>query len=182
MKTALWKFDNQFYDPGRGIALRAIWYFICAIFFRNPLNPVISLKALLLRSFGAKVGKGVVLKSAINIKYPWNIEIGDHTWIGENAWLDSLDKIKIGSNVCISQGAYLCTGSHDYKKGTFDLIVKPIVVEDGVWVGAKAVICPGITLGSHCVVTAGSVVTRDAEPYTVYQGNPAVPVRKRISS
>ena len=74
----------------------------------------------------------------------------------------------------------MCTGNHNYKKQSFDLIVKPIIIEDGVWVGAKAVVCPGVTLRTHSVITAGSVVTKNTEPYTIYQGNLAVQVKKRI--
>lgn len=133
-----------------------------------------------MRFFGARIGRDVRLKPSINVKYPWHLEIGDYTWIGEKVWLDSLALIRIGKNVCISQGAYLCTGNHDYNKETFDLIINPIIIEDGVWVGAKATICPGVTLKTHSVITAGSVVTKDTEPYTIYRGNPAEPIRKRI--
>jgi len=180
MKTDLAKFQNTSYKPGRGFIIRGIWFVKNVLLVQNPLNPFSNLKVLLLKLFGAKIGKSIVLKPSINIKYPWNIEISDHSWIGDGVWLDSLEKIKIGSNVCISQGAYLCTGNHDYTKEAFDLIVKPIVIEDGVWVGAKAVICPGVTLKSHSVITAGSVVTADTEPYTIYQGNPAKPIRIRV--
>jgi len=77
----------------------------------------------------------VVFKPSINVKYPWKLEIGDHSWIGEGAWLDSLAPIRIGSNCCISQGVYFCTGNHDWTDPAFGLIVKPIVIEDGAWVG-----------------------------------------------
>lgn len=86
----------------------------------------------------------------------------------------------MATNICISQGAYLLTGNHNYKKESFDLFIKPIVIEDGVWDSAKAIICPGIILKSHSVITVGSVVSKDTEPYTIYQGNPAVPIGKRV--
>jgi len=180
MNVNLSKFNNSWYDPGRSFIIRAFWYVLNVLLMKNHLNPSSEIKVFLLKLFGAKIGKGVVCKPGIDIKYPWNVEIGDYTWIGENAWLDSLDKIRIGNNVCISQGAYLCTGNHDYKKETFDLIVSPITIEDGVWVGAKAIVCPGVTLKTHSVLTSGTVVTSDAEPYTIYQGNPSRPIRKRI--
>jgi len=134
---------------------------------------------MLLRMFGAKVGKGCMLKPSINIKFPWNIEIGDYCWIGENAWLDSLGKIYIGNNVCISQGAYVCTGNHDWNDPAFGLIVRPVVLEDGVWVGARSVILPGVTVGTSAVIGAGSVVTTDAKPNRIYAGNPAVDKKER---
>jgi putative colanic acid biosynthesis acetyltransferase WcaF len=115
----------------------------------------------------------------VNVKYPWNLSIGDEVWIGENVWLDSLVMITIGSNVCLSQGAVLLTGSHNYKKTSFDLITGPIVLEDGVWIGAGAIVNQGITARSHAVLAAGSVATKNLEAYSIYQGNPAVKIRTR---
>jgi len=100
-------------------------------------------------------------------------------WIGENAWLDSLATIKIGSHVCISQGAYLCTGNHDWSDPAFGLIIKPIIIEDGAWIGARAVVLPGVSVASHAVVTAGSVLSQTTEPYVIYAGNPASAIKKR---
>jgi putative colanic acid biosynthesis acetyltransferase WcaF len=130
--------------------------------------------------FGAKIGTGVVIKPGVNIKYPWFLEMGDHCWIGEEVWIDNLALVSIGNNVCLSQGAYLLTGSHDYKKRSFDLITKPIVLEDGVWIGAKATVCPGITCHAHSVLAVGSIATSDLEPYSIYQGNPAIKKRERV--
>lgn len=146
----------------------------------NPLNPISSVKVRLLRCFGAKIGKGVVIKPSVNIKYPWNLSIGDYTWIGENVWIDNLVQVTIGSNVCVSQGAMLLCGNHNYKKSTFDLMVGKIVLEDGCWVGAQSVVCPGITLHSHAVLGVASVANKNLDAYTIYQGNPAHMVRKRI--
>lgn len=148
----------------------------------NPLNPFSGLKVILLRLFGAKVGKGVVIKPNINIKYPWLLEIGDYTWIGERAWIDNLAQVKIGKNCCISQGAMLLCGNHNYKKPTFDLIVKPITLEDGAWVGALSVVCPGVTIKSHAILTVQSVAAETLEPFALYKGNPAVRIRERVIS
>ncbi len=137
MPVDLSTFDNFWYRPGRGLFIRILWHFINALFVYNHWNLSSGLKVKMLRLFGAKIGTGVVLKPGINVKYPWNLEIGDCSWIGENAWLDSLAPIKIGNNACISQGTYFCTGNHDWTDPAFGLIVKPIVVEDGAWVGAK---------------------------------------------
>lgn len=161
------------------MAIVALWFFMNAFLFQNRFNPSSKIKTLLLRLFGAKIGKGVIFKPSLNVKYPWNLEIGDYSWIGEKTWLDSLAPIIIGKHVCISQGAYLCTGNHDWTDPYFGLIVKPIIVENGVWVGAQTVILPGVTLATHSVVSAGSVVTKDTEPYMIYAGNPATKVKKR---
>ncbi|MEQ8552207.1 MAG: putative colanic acid biosynthesis acetyltransferase [Cyclobacteriaceae bacterium] len=178
MKTDLSKYDNSWFNPGNGLK-RTLWYFTNILFFKNAWNPSSGLKVLLLRLFGAKIGKGVRINPSVNIKYPWYLEVGDHAWIGENTWIDNLTTVKIGSNCCLSQGALLLTGNHDYKKSTFNLIVKPIVLEDGAWVGAKAVVCPGVTMKSHSILSVGSTATKDLEPYGIYQGNPAVKVRER---
>ena len=179
VEVKLSAFDNSWYNPGRGFIIRIAWHFANALLLQNPLNPSSCLKIVVLRLFGAKIGEGVVLKPSINVKYPWNLEIGDYSWVGENAWLDSLAFIKIGSNSCISQGVYFCTGNHDWTDPAFGLIVKPITVEDGAWVGARATVLPGVTVRSHSIVAAGSVIGKDTEPYKIYAGNPAVAVKER---
>ena len=179
MAVDLSSFNNSWYYPGRGILVRTLWHLINALFLQNPLNHSSRIKIVILRLFGARIGEGVVLKPSINVKYPWNLEIGDYSWIGENAWLDSLALIKIGSNACISQGVYFCTGNHDWTDPAFGLVVKPIVIEDGAWVGARATVLPGVTVRSHSIVAAGSVIAKDTEPYMIYAGNPAVAVKER---
>jgi len=173
MKVDLGRYDNRGYRPGARLLGRALWYLVNALLFHSWLHLGSGFKCRLLRLFGARVGRGAVIKPRVNVKYPWHLEIGDQVWIGEGAWLDSLGKITIGSNVCISQGAYLLTGNHDYGDPSFGLIVKPIVIEDGAWVGARAVICPGVRVGRQAVVTVGSVLTGDAEADGIYRGNPA---------
>jgi len=137
------------------------------------------MKILLLKLFGASVGNGVVIKPNVNIKYPWFLRIGDYSWIGEDVWIDNLAKVEIGSHVCISQGAFLLCGNHDYTKPSFDLMVKPIIIEDGVWVGAKSVVCPGVTCFSHAILSVGSIATKNLEAYSIYQGNPAQKIKER---
>ena len=142
--------------------------------------PFSIVKIFWLRLFGAKVGNGVVIKPSVNIKYPWNLQLGKNVWIGEKVWIDNLSKVLIKDNVCISQGAFLLCGNHNYKKETFDLVVEEILLEEGVWIGAKSVVCPGITCKSHSILTVGSVATKDLEPYSIYQGNPAIKIRDRM--
>lgn len=178
-KTNLSRFDNSWYHPGAGAIKRTLWFCVNAVFFTTYF-PFSRFKRALLRMFGAKVGKGVVLKPSINIKYPWRLEIGDHAWIGEKVWIDNLVTVKIGNNACVSQGAMLLTGNHNYKKSTFDLLTGEIIIEEGAWVGAQSVVCPGVTCASHSVLSVGSVAVKDLEPYGIYQGNPAVKVRDRV--
>jgi putative colanic acid biosynthesis acetyltransferase WcaF len=164
----------------KSFLIRVMWYITNNLLFRSYAIPINNLKRFFLRIFGAKVGRGVVIKPGVNIKYPWLLELGDHVWIGEGVWIDNLTNINIGCNVCISQGAMLLTGNHDYKKISFDLILKPITLEDGVWIGAKSIVCPGVICFTHSILTAGSIATHSIEPYSVYQGNPAVKIRERI--
>ncbi|WP_114781608.1 WcaF family extracellular polysaccharide biosynthesis acetyltransferase [Botryobacter ruber] len=178
-KVDLSSYDNSWYSPGGTSSKRIVWFIVNALFLINPLNPSSGIKVWLLRLFGARIGKGVVIKPGVNIKYPWLLQIGDYVWIGENVWIDNLTWVKIEDHVSISQGAMLLTGSHDYKKTTFDLQVGNITLEQGAWIGAKATICPGVTCGSHSVLAVGSVATRNLEPYTIYQGNPAIAKRAR---
>lgn len=178
-KTDLGSFSNDWYQPGNPVK-RFFWYFFNVVFLLNPLNPFSGLKKFVLRLFGAKIGKGTLIKPRVNVKYPWNLIVGNNVWIGEQVWIDNLAKINIGDNVCISQGAMLLCGNHNYKKVSFDLIVKPIVLEEGVWVGAKAIVCPGVTCSSHALLTVNSVATTNLDAYSVYQGNPAIKIKDRI--
>jgi len=177
--TDLSKFQNSWYNPGSRFK-RSFWFLVNAVFLQNPIVPFSSLKVFLLRTFGAKIGKNVVVKPNVNIKYPWNLSIGDNSWIGEKVWIDNLGKVTIGKNVCLSQGAFLLCGNHDYKKEAFDLMIKEIHLEDGVWIGAKATVCPGVTCKSHSVLAVGSIATSDMESYFIYQGNPALKIKERI--
>jgi putative colanic acid biosynthesis acetyltransferase WcaF len=106
------------------------------------------------------------------------LEIGDYVWLGEGVWILSLDRVRIDSNVCVSQQAYLCTGSHDYKSESFNLITRPITVLSGSWVAARAFVAPGVTIGPNAVVAAGAVVTRDVAAGLVVRGNPADALHK----
>ena len=180
MPVTLSGFKNTSYRPGSWFK-RILWHYCNIIFFRSGLFPFYGLKTSLLRLFGAKVGKGVLIKPGVNIKYPWFLQIGDHVWIGENVWIDNLARVTIGSNVCISQGAYLLTGNHDYTKANFDLIIKEIIIEDGVWIGARAIVCPGVNCKSNAVLSVGSIAKTDLEKDGIYQGDPAVRVRERVA-
>jgi putative colanic acid biosynthesis acetyltransferase WcaF len=179
-KTDLSSYNNHPFHPGGNAFKRFLWYYVNAIFFKTSLLPSNRVRCFVLQLFGARVGKRVTIKPGVNIKYAWHLNIGSDTWIGENVWIDCLVPVSIGSHVCISQGAVLLTGNHNYKKPTFDLIVSGFTLEEGSWIGACAIVNPGITVATHAVLTTGSVATRDLEPYCIYQGNPAVKIRERV--
>ena len=180
MKVNLGQYDNRGYTPGAGLLRRTLWYCVNAIVFHTWLIPVSVLKKRLLVAFGANIGTGFVIKPRVNIKYPWHLTVADHVWLGEGVWIDNLAPVSLGSNVCLSQDAYLLTGNHDYKDEAFGLVVAEIAIESGVWIAARSVVCPGVRVGEHAIVAVGSVLVKDAEPFGIYQGNPAKLVRKRV--
>ena len=172
-------YNNSWYNPGSFLK-RITWHYINCIFFKSGYFPIYRLKVFLLKLFGASVGKCVLIKPYVNIKYPWLLSIGHYVWIGENVWIDNIAFVLIENNVCISQGALLLTGNHNYKKKSFDLVPGKIILEEGVWLGAQSIVCPGITCKSHSVLSVGSVATKNLEPYFIYRGNPAIKIRERI--
>jgi putative colanic acid biosynthesis acetyltransferase WcaF len=172
-------FDNSWYTPGRGRWIQALWFFLGLPLLRCRMIPGSGFRRRLLRLFGAGIGRGVVIKPGVRVKYPWLFQVGPHSWIGEDAWIDNLATVSIGGNVCISQGAYLCTGNHDWADPAFGLMAEPIVLESGCWIGARAVVCPGVTVGECGIAAAGSVVARDIGAFEIHAGNPAACVRFR---
>lgn len=179
-KVRLNNFDGSNFNKGAGFLKITLWYFVNAFIVRASWNPFKGIKVFFLRLFGAKIGKGLVIKNNVIIKSPWNFVIGDDCWIGENVWIDNLDKVTIGSNVCISQGAMLLTGNHDYTAPSMPYRNAPIVIEDGAWIGAQTTVCPGVAVHRNAILTVGSVATKDMEENGIYQGNPAVKIRERI--
>ena len=178
-KTDLSKYNNDWYQPGGSVLKKTCWYVLHAIFIHSAF-PFSSFKVFLLRLFGASIGTSVTIKPNVTIKYPWHLTIGNHVWIGEQVWIDNLSRVTIKNNCCVSQGAMLLCGNHDYSKTSFDLIVKDITLEEGVWIGAKSIVCPGVSIGSHSVLTVNSVATSNLEPWGIYQGNPALKIKERV--
>ncbi len=177
-KVDLKKYDNSWYFPG-GLIKRVVWHIISSMFINSNFPLPVKGKIYILRLFGAKIGNGVMIKPRVNIKYPWFLVVEDYVWIGEEVWIDNYIEVKIMKNACISQGAMLLTGNHDFTKSTFDLIIKPITIGEGAWVGAKSIVCPGASLGDCAVLTVGSVATKQLSKLTVYQGNPAKMIKYR---
>lgn len=178
-KTDLSAYNNSWYNSGASALKKLIWLWVNAAFLKSALIPSSGLRVFFLRLFGAKIGKGVNIKPGVSVKYPWFLEIGDYAWIGEDVWIDNLAMTFVGPHACLSQGAMLLTGNHNFKKEAFDLIVGGIRIEEGVWIGARATVCPGVTCYSHSVLTVGSVATKNMEAYSIYQGNPAVRIKSR---
>lgn len=178
-QTDLSTYDNRWFNPGAGMLKRFLWYVTSWLCFESGILLPYAWKRSILRMFGARIGKAVVIKPSVKIKYPWKLETGDHVWIGEHVWIDNLDSVMIGSHACLSQGAMILSGNHDYSKASFDLMVKPITIENGAWIGAKAVVTQGTSVGSHAVLAVASVASGNLEPYGIYRGNPASKVKER---
>lgn len=143
------------------------------MFFESGWLPASGIKARILRLFGAKIGRGVVFKPHVRIKYPWRLVIGDHCWIGQNVWIDNIENVIIGDHVCVSQLSYFCTGSHDHRTRTFDLEAKPIVVQAGAWIGARVTLLGGVTVHANAIAAAGAVVVKSVPAAMIVGGNPA---------
>jgi putative colanic acid biosynthesis acetyltransferase WcaF len=177
-QTDLSKFNVGSYKAGSALKV-LLWYFFNYYFFNSAIPWPYSLKRSLLYLFGAKVGKGLVIKTKVRIKNPWRLSIGDNCWIGESVWIDNLENVCIGNNVCISQGAMLLTGNHDYTKSDFRYRLGKITIENGVWIGAQSIVCPGVNCKSHSILTVNSVATQELQQMCIYSGNPAKFVRHR---
>jgi putative colanic acid biosynthesis acetyltransferase WcaF len=159
-------------DRGASKLKEICWYLIKIGFFQSSLPFPSSIKVWLLKVFGAKVGKGIVIKPRINIHMPWKLEIGDDVWIGEEVFILNFEKVRIGSNVSVSQRAFLCCGNHDFRIPSMPYRNAPITLEDGCWVGAACFVGPGVTIGLDSVVSAGSIVVSSLPSNGIYSGNP----------
>ena len=124
-------------------------------------------RVLILRSAGAQIGRGVVFKTRVRVHFPWNLEIGDDCWIGEEVWFINHEKVKIGSNVCISQRSIICSGGHDYRSASLEFAHKPIEIKAGAWVCLDAKVLPGVTIGECSVVSAGEIVRKSVPDYSM---------------
>lgn len=159
--------------------VEAAWYLTRRVFFTTSFPWPSRLKAGLLRVFGAGVGRGVVIKPHVKIHFPWKLSVGDHAWLGEEAWILNFEPVSIGAHACISQRAFLCAGNHDFTSADFRYRNAPIRIGDGAWVGAGAFVAPGVEIGPECVVGAGSIVTSGLPGATVCSGNPCRPAKPR---
>ncbi len=146
-----------------------IWFPTLHLFLKSPFFPAI-LRPTLLRIFGSSIGRRVIIRRGVKIHFPWNLEIGDDCWIGEEVWFINHDKIAIGSNVCISQRSIICSGGHDYRSASLEYAHKPVVIKDGAWICLDAKVLPGVTIGECSVVSAGEIVRKSLPDYSMLVG------------
>ena len=173
-------FDNRIgFDLGRPRLTFIAWYLVECFFFLSPLPWPSWLKSSLLRLFGAKIGKAVYWKPRINIHIPWNLEVGDHTWMGEEVCIINFAPVTIGAHCCLSQRSFLCAANHDYRSPDMRYRHSPIKFGNGVWIGACAFVGPGVEIGHDAVLTAMSLANRSLEAGYIYAGNPCSRLRSR---
>lgn len=164
---------------GRSIISVQLWRIVQTTIFRFSPRICNGWRRLLLQLFRAKIGKKVIIRPSVKILYPWFLEVGNYSWIGDNVTLYDMAKITIGKNTVISQNSYLCAGSHDYKSESFDIIAKPINIGNKVWIAADVFIAPNVTIKDGAVVGSRSNVTKNLPSNMVCIGNPAKPIKPR---
>jgi putative colanic acid biosynthesis acetyltransferase WcaF len=164
---------------GRSAWFVQFWWLIHWFLFRPSPQFLYGWRRFLLRLFGAKIGREVLVRSTASITYPWKVSIGDYSWIGDDVVLYSLGEIQIGRHTVVSQRSYLCTGSHDYTRPSFDIFARPIELGDQVWIAADVYISPGVCVGDGAVVGSRSSVFHDIPAGMVCFGNPAAPLKAR---
>ena len=164
---------------GRSKFVVQSWWIIQSTLFRLSPQSLYGWRRILLRLFGAKIGENVLIRSTAKILYPWKLNVGDWSWIGDEVTLYNMANIDIGKNCVISQRSYLCTGYHDHTKSSFDIFAKPIKIEDEAWVASDVFIASGVTIGYGTVVGFRSTVNKNLPPKMVCFGNPAKPIKPR---
>ncbi|HHW4413307.1 colanic acid biosynthesis acetyltransferase WcaF [Citrobacter freundii] len=165
---------------GGGAIKVQLWWAVQSTLFRLSPQVMYHWRVFLLRLFGAKIGKNVVIRPSVKITYPWKLTLGDYAWVGDDAVLYTLGTITIGANAVISQKSYLCTGSHDYASPHFDINATPIVIGEKCWLATDVFVAPGVTIGAGTVVGARSSVFKSLPANAVCRGNPAVVTRERV--
>jgi len=164
---------------GRSGIVVQLWWIVESLLFNTSPQIMYGWRRFLLRLFGAKIGKGVIIRPSAKITYPWKVSIEDYAWIGDEVVLYSLGEIEIGKNAVVSQKSYICTGSHDYQKDTFDITAQAIIIEEEAWIATDVFIGPGVTIGKGAVVGARSSVFKDLDGGYIYSGSPARMIKKR---
>lgn len=173
-------FDTSGFDRGRPRWVEALWVLTKCAFFLTPLPWPNAMKRVLLRAFGASIGKGVIIRPGVNVHFPWRLKVGDHCWIGESTQLLNILAITIEDQVALSHQVYIAAGGHDVRSATMAAMHAPVLIKTGTWVASRAFIGPGVTVHERVVVGACAVVMKDVGPDVLVAGNPAKVIRPRV--
>ena len=159
-RFSLRDFTGEGRDRGVPFLVFLLWLLVSRCFTMHWWCPN-QLRVLILRGFGARIGTGTLIRHDVKIDWPWKLESGNDTWIGESTWIINAEPVVIGSNTCISQGVLLCSGGHDRFSPTFEFDNAPIVIGDSVWIATRATVLRGVRVADGATVGATAVVTRD---------------------
>jgi putative colanic acid biosynthesis acetyltransferase WcaF len=159
---------------------RLAWWIGGGLLFKCSLRPMYSWRRFVLRLYGARLADHVCVQRTARIDFPWNLEMGRYSSIGEYAWVYALGSIRIGAFSTISQRTFLCTGTHDYTRPEMPLVTRPVTIGRGVWIAAEAYVGPGVTIGDNAVIGARSVVVHDLPANMVCVGHPCRPLKPRL--
>jgi putative colanic acid biosynthesis acetyltransferase WcaF len=162
----------------RSRAVEALWILVEFLLISNPLQVSSRVRISALRFFKARIGANVIMRPRVRVKFPWNLQIGDNSWIGEGVWIHNQGSVTVEENVVVSQETFVTTGSHDIH-GSMDLVIKPVVIRRGAWVTTRSIVLQGVEIGENSIVTPGSVVRETLPANGIYGGNPATFIRRR---
>ncbi|MGP5107658.1 putative colanic acid biosynthesis acetyltransferase [Pseudomonas helleri] len=165
---------------GRSALICQFWWLVQSCLFATSPQFMYRWRNFLLRTFGAKIGKDVIIRPTARVTYPWKLTVGDYAWIGDHVELYTLAEIHIAAHTVISQRSYLCTGSHDPASRNFRIFAKPIIINEGAWIATDVFVAPGVTIGSNAIIGARSTLLTDAKADYVYIGSPAKPIKLRV--
>lgn len=171
--------SENLYQRGKPLWFEIAWYFVKMTFFLSAFPWPSRIRCYWLKVFGATVGEGVYIKPRVNVHMPWRLKLGRNALVGEEACIMNFEQVDIGANACLSQRAFICSGSHDYRSKSFSYRHAPIVIRDGAWIGAQAFVGPGVVVGVDAVLTASAMTSADVPDGDIYGGNPARYIRKR---
>ena len=175
MKRELRSFSGDTGFTLRRKLVLVIWFALQHIAFKSALFPA-SLRPSVLKLFGASIGKDVLIRRGVRVHFPWNLEIGDNCWIGEEVWFLNHNRIEIASNVCISQRAIICASGHDFRSISLEYAHKPIKIKDGAWICLDSKVLPGVSIGECSVVSAGEVARKSLPDYSMLVGGQVRPI------
>lgn len=164
---------------GKPKAVVYLWAVAELIFVSSPWQISSRVRVAVLRMFGAEIGKNVIFRPRTRVKFPWKLRVGDRSWIGEGVWIHNQESVDIGCDVVISQESMITTGSHALRRD-MALIMKPIVVQDGVWLTSRCLVTGGVTVGESAVVEPMSLISRDVPAGMIMQSSRDVILRPRF--
>lgn len=173
------RFSTAGFVRGRSKSFEIVWYLAKLTFIQSSVPWPNAFKAVVLRVFGARVGRGLYLRPGVNIHFPWRLSVGDNVWIGDRCTILNLEPVVLADNVALAHEVYLAAAGHDVSSPTFAYANRPITVRSGAWIATRAYVGPGVTIGEHAVVAAAAAVVKDVDDWSIVAGVPARVIGRR---